>query len=281
MTLRRLFRKLKVDLATWLRSALLTGATVVAALAFVQFSYSDLRPAIVNHPYFQLAAIRVRCDTDALTPETIAFRAGLFAGTSLWQLDTGVAESALETPTWVEEARVTRHFPNRVVVEITERRPIAAIPTSGGPHLIDGNGVVFRPEGEVSYPDVPYLTGWQSASEASGRLLRLRSLLAVARAAEARGLAVSQVDVDADGTLWMFPEGRRIAIRLGRGADLQRKLARLRTVLDRIPADDAIVREIDVSYSDRVAVRTRDGEYDRLTTALAQVPAPTTEGNRG
>jgi cell division protein FtsQ len=282
MTLRRLVRRLKIDVATRLRSVVLTGATVVGALWLVHFFYFEIRPAVVQHPYFQLAAIRIRCDSDALSPEQIAFRAGLFAGTSLWQLDTHAAEAVLEEPPWVERARVSRHFPNRVTIEVSERRPIAATPTPGGPQLIDANGVVFRPAGSIEYPDVPYLTGWQAASEASERLLRLRRLLAVARAAETRGLTISQVDVDGDGTLWMFPEGRRVAIRLGRGADLERKLARLAVVLDRIPADDAVVREIDASYTDRIAVRTREGAFTHLATALAQVPVENSgSGDRG
>lgn len=270
MTLRRLVRKLKIDFATRLRNAVLTLAVVAGAFWLAQFAYFEIRPAVIHHPYFQLAAIRVRCDSDALSPQQIAFRAGLFAGTSLWQLDTRAAEAALEEPAWVERARVRRQFPNRVVVEVSERRPIAATLTPGGPQLIDADGVVFRPAGDIEYPDVPYLTGWQTPAETSERLLRLQRLLRVARSAEARGIAVSQVDIDRAGTLWLFPEGRRVAVRLGSVQDLERKLSRLDSVLDRVPNDEAMVREIDASYADRVAVRSREGTFARLATALAQ-----------
>jgi cell division protein FtsQ len=277
MTLRPLLRRFKSDLWGRLRTVFLAVVTVGGGASLAYAVYFQIGPAVLDHPYFQLASIRIRCDDDALSPDKIAYRAGLFAGTSLWRLDTDSAEQALREPAWVADARVTRHFPNRVLVEVRERHPVAATPTSGGTFLIDDAGVVYRPESGAEYPDVPYLTGWQGADDASERMLRLRTLLTVARAAEARDIRVSQVDLDAHGELWLFPEGRRVAVRLGRQEGLRRKLQRLDTVLDRLPADDGSLQEIDASYSDRVVLRASTGQYGRVLTALADAAS----GRRG
>lgn len=282
MTLRPLLRRIKSDLAVWLRTAFFTVTAVGGGLWLAHAVYFDIAPAIVTHPYFQLAAIRIRCDNDAFGPETIAFRAGLFAGTSLWQLDTGAAEAALEEPPWVEKAEVIRRFPNRVDVVVTERKPVAATPTRGGPYLVDDSGVVYRPEGEIEYPDVPYLTGWHRAEDPAERLLRLRTLLRVASLAERVGIRVSQVDIDEEGELWLFPEAHRAAVHLGQGKDLRRKLERLRIVLERLPQDGGALGEIDIGYRDRVVLRARNGQYGRLVTALADgVPLGSGGKDRG
>jgi cell division protein FtsQ len=231
--------------------------------------YFRVWPAVVQHPYFNLEAVRVRCDTDAVGPEKIAARAGLYAGTSLWQLDTAAAEAALERPTWVRDAHVERHFPNRVIVDVEEREPVAATPTDDGTFLIDETGVIFSPEGRREYPDVPYLTGWQAASEEPERAMRLRTLLRIARAAEDEGIEVSQVDVDQDDVYWLFPQRRRVSVRLGEGTDAERKLPRLRAALAALPEAGVAVTEIDASFRDRVVLRTWKGGYSTLMAELS------------
>lgn len=269
MRLRPLLRKFRSELASWMRGAFLSAAVLGGGAWTLHAAYFQAWPAIVNHPYFNLAAVRVRCDTDAVGPEKIAARAGLYAGTSLWQLDTTAAEEALAQPRWVREAHVRRHFPNRVIVEVEERKPVAATPIGDGLFLIDETGVVFTPEGRREYPDVPYLTGWQSAGDEAERTMRLRMLLQISRAAEEAGIEVSQVDVDSHEVYWLFPEQRRVSVRLGKGADAESKLPRLRAALAKLPQAGVAVTEIDASFRDRLVFRTWKGGYSTLMAELS------------
>jgi len=256
-----------------MRGAFLSVAVLGGGAWALHAGYFRVWPAIVSHPYFNLESIRVRCDTDAVGPEKLAARAGLYAGTSLWELDTTAAEEALEQPTWVRDATVRRHFPDRVIVQVEEREPVAATPTAGGLFLIDESGVVFTPEGRREHPDVPYLTGWQGAGDEAERAMRLRMLLRIARAAEDAGIEVSQVDVDADEVYWLFPERRRVSVRLGEGEEAERKLPRLRAALARLPQAGVAVTEIDASYRDRVVLRTWRGGYPTLMAELSGTKA--------
>jgi hypothetical protein len=269
MRLRPFLRKFRSELVYWMRGAFLTAAVLGGGAWLLHAACFRVWPAIVSHPYFRLAAVRVRCDTDAVGPEKIAARAGLYAGTSLWELDTAAAERALEAPRWVRAAQVRRHFPGRVVVDVEERKPVAATPTDSGLFLIDETGVLFRPEGRREYPDVPYLTGWQAAGDETDRTMRLRMLLRIAHAAGEAGIEVSQVDVDSNELYWLYPERRRVSVRLGRGADAERKLLRLRAALAELPEDGVAVTEIDASYRDRLVLRTWKGGYATLVAELA------------
>lgn len=269
MRLRPLLRKFRSELASWMRGAFLSAAVLGGGAWALHSAYFRVWPAIVSHPYFNLEAVRVRCDTDAVGPEKLAARAGLYAGTSLWELDTAAAEQALEQPRWVRDAHVRRHFPDRVIVEVEERKPVAATPVNDALFLIDETGVIFTPEGRREYPDVPYLTGWQAAGDEAERTMRLRMLLRIARAAEDAGIEVSQVDVDRNEVYWLFPERRRVSVRLGEGGDAERKLPRLRVALAKLPEAGVAVTEIDASFRDRVVLRTWKGGYSTLMAELS------------
>ena len=130
-------------------------------------------------------------------------------------------------------------------------------------------GVIFTPEGRREYPDVPYLTGWQAAGDEAERTMRLRMLLRIARAAEEAGIEVSQVDVDRNEVYWLFPERRRVSVRLGEGGDAERKLPRLRVALAKLPEAGVAVTEIDASFRDRVVLRTWRGGYSTLMAELS------------
>jgi len=252
-----------------MRGTFLTAAVLGGGAWVLHAACFRVWPAIVSHPYFNLERVRVRCDTDAVGPEKLAARAGLYAGTSLWTLDTDAAEDALEQPAWVRDAKVSRQFPDRVVVQVEERDPVAASLAGTGLFLIDETGVIFSPEGRREHPDVPYLTGWQAAGDEADRAMRLRTLLKIARAAEEAGIAVSQVDVDEDGVYWLFPEKHRVSVRLGEAANAEQRLPRLRAALVRIPEAGVAVTEIDASFRDRVVLRTWKGGYSTLVAELS------------
>lgn len=269
MTLRPLLRKFKSDVAQSLRAFFLGGAALASCAVVVYGAAFTVWPAIVDHPYFRLSSVRVRCDNSALGAREIAERAGLYAGESLWQVDIAKAVAALEAPTWVEKATVVRRFPSRVSVEVKERKPVAAAPAPNGPYFVDASGIVYRPIGPREYPDVPYLTGWQAAADDTVRVTRLRTLLELARGAEERGIRLSQVDVDRNGDFWLYPDGRHMPIKLGKEVAADTVFARLRTALARIPEASTAVREIDASYPDRVVLRTWKGGYTTLVAELA------------
>jgi hypothetical protein len=163
---------------------------------------------------------------------------------------------------------VRRHFPSRVSVEVKERRPIAAAAAEGGTYLVDASGIVYRPLGPRSYPDVPYLTGWQTSDEAE-RARRLRTLIEIARVAEERGVRLSQVEIDRNADYWAYPDGRSIPVRLGKSVNAGKAFARLRTALATVPAASTAVREVDASYPDRIVLRTWEGGYTTLVAELS------------
>jgi cell division protein FtsQ len=97
---------------------------------------------------------------------------------------------------WIKEARITRIWPNRLKIRVTEREPIAFVQLPGETELplIDNDGFLLRPEVNASF-NLPVLTGItreQSDEERRVRVRRLRKLITDSGELSAK---ISEVDV--------------------------------------------------------------------------------------
>jgi cell division protein FtsQ len=70
--------------------------------------------------------------------------AGIPKGLPLVRVNAGAAASRVERITQVQSARVTRDWPDGVVITVRERTPALAVPVAGGFDLVDPSGVVVR-----------------------------------------------------------------------------------------------------------------------------------------
>jgi len=269
MRLRPFFRRFRSEIFGWLKVAVVTGVAVAIVVGGVWGAYAEAWPAMVAHSYFRLRSVKVSCDSRAAEPSALAARAGLYDGTSLWQIDPEHGREALAAVPWVREARVERRFPDEVSVEVLRREAVAATVTKEGTYLVDGDGVIYREGDTVPYVDLPYLTGWDRSESRGERVSRLRAQMAIVRAVENAGIAVSQLDVDAAGIFRLYPEAPSVAVVLGPSPRASSIAQRLQTVWKALPERAEDLREIDLSYSDRAVLRTQPGRASSVISAMA------------
>jgi cell division septal protein FtsQ len=149
---------------------------------------------LVEDPRFQIAEAEPGRADDAvtITGARHAVRSSLLAvfaedrGRSLYRLDPEQRRRALQRVEWVQDAAVRRVWPNRVAVEITERTPVAFIqapvrrrglgPVQYQPLLIDGDGVLLTPRGEVP-DDLPLVSGVRETDHPEVRRTRIRRVM--------------------------------------------------------------------------------------------------------
>ena len=269
MRLRPFLRRFRSDVLSWTRFVVVTSVVTGLVAGGGYGAYTELWPAIIEHSYFQLRTVKVICDSAAAQPIALAARAGLYDGTSLWQIDVHKARRELASFSWVRDARIRRLFPDKVSVEVYRREPVAATVGADGPYLIDDKGIVYREEGLVPYADLPYLTGWADAPTQAERVERLRMAMSLMQAAERRGIQISQVHVEADGAFWLYPDALAVAVRAGREPRAATIADRLRAVLAALPTDRVDIREIDLSYRDRAVLRAADGRARSLISTFS------------
>ena len=109
----------------------------------------------LKNPDYNLASVDVQTD-GVLSPDAIAAAAQLQKGTNIFRVDLDGARARLSVIPEVEKVEVTRQLPNRVSIDVTERKPWAWVApvhdnsasrdelvSSGKAYLIDGNGVIM------------------------------------------------------------------------------------------------------------------------------------------
>jgi cell division septal protein FtsQ len=126
-----------------------------------------LRRFVWENPDYNLTDIRVSTG-DLLQRDQILASAGIDEGMNIFKVDTKKARVALDALPQVERAEIELHFPNRVDITITERRPIAWVTQSANENptvsanawLIDARAAVMKPRQIVEqYRHLPHISG--------------------------------------------------------------------------------------------------------------------------
>lgn len=127
----------------------------------------------LKNPDYNLAVIDVQTD-GVLTPDAIMAAAQLEKGTNIFKIDLDGARSRLSTIPEVDKVEVTRQLPDRVAIDITERKPVAWIAlahlngasreevvSSGKSLLIDANGIILPPKKPLAqHSHLPIIRGY-------------------------------------------------------------------------------------------------------------------------
>jgi cell division protein FtsQ len=95
---------------------------------------------------------------------------------------------------WVEDASVSRIWPDRLVVRIRERRPVAFVSFPTGVLLIDSRGVLLDPPVQAQFA-FPVLSGVREGDSAAERRERVRTFLRVQDDMAYLMKDISEVDV--------------------------------------------------------------------------------------
>jgi cell division protein FtsQ len=168
-------------------------------------------------------------------------------------VDTAAAERKLEELPWVERAFVTTDFPNRVLIDIRERQPLATFKGSDERwRVIDRDGRVLDVlDGQPrDYMPIEGLAPDSEPGQLAGTPFALAAQLVAALPTEIRA-ATDAVTVDAaSGDFGLVLRGP-ITVRLGGFDRMDTKLARLlqqvREGLDGITGLDLATDEIAVT----------------------------------
>jgi cell division protein FtsQ len=109
---------------------------------------------------------------------------------------------------WVEDASVSRVWPDRLVIRIRERKPVAFVSLRSGPLLIDAQGVLLEPPVQSQF-SFPVLSGVREEESEADRHARVRTFLQVQEEMGYLAKDISEMDVS-------DPENIRIVAQVDR-----------------------------------------------------------------
>lgn len=118
--------------------------------------------ALLGSSLFVVRSVSVT-GSGAVPAAEVIRAAGIAPGTPLTRVDTAAVARRVEGITQVQSARVSKHWPDSVVIAVTDRTPALAVASPAGFALIDKFGVVIsqvarQPPGLVLLTPAPALT---------------------------------------------------------------------------------------------------------------------------
>ena len=124
---------------------------------------------------------------------------------------------------WVEDASVSRVWPDRLVIRIRERKPVAFVSFRSGPLLIDAQGVLLEQPAQAQFT-FPVLSGVREEKTDAERRVRVRAFLQVQEDLGYLAKEVSEVDAsDPENIRLVAQVDRRVVtLLLGEGNYAQR-----------------------------------------------------------
>ena len=123
--------------------------------------------ALYSNPHYTLDEIAIE-PAGHFSQYSIKQATGLALGQNLWTLNLPQITKDLEKLAYVSSAKVERHFPDRILIRIQERMPVAKIvginDDLGTRELfyLDREGVVLKPRDGETTPQLPEIIGLTS-----------------------------------------------------------------------------------------------------------------------
>jgi cell division protein FtsQ len=205
--------------------SLVAGSLLIAVLlvAFL-YAFHRLEQFLIRDPRFELNGSAESVEPESLTvagashASTHAIEA-VFAedfGRSVYLIPLADRRATVRTVDWVKDATVARLWPNRLVVKITERTPVAFVTLgSGRVAFIDEDGVIL-PSAKDRFT-LPVLAGVHAGDPISDRRECVRRAMRLTKELGEAAQKISEIDVsDRDNLKITEPfEGRIVTLLLG------------------------------------------------------------------
>lgn len=133
-------------------TGLLAAAAFVCALFVLGYS------ALLSAPYFEIREISVR-GLKELTEKDILALAKVQLRSNILAVNTDAVTERIAANAWVKNIYVGRELPNRLVLEVRERKPVALVKEAGNFYLMDSDGHVFKKLSKNDDVDLAILCG--------------------------------------------------------------------------------------------------------------------------
>jgi cell division protein FtsQ len=151
-------------------------------------------------------------------------------------LDTAAVKARIERLPWIDTAEMTRVYPGRLDIRVTERKPFALWSRADNLYLIDKTGRVLGSVNGETLPNLPRFSGEGAAAGAATLLETVARYPAIAgRLAEAERVSERRwrLKLDKDTALELPADNEVAALEeISRDAELANRVAAGRATLD-------------------------------------------------
>jgi len=218
---------------------------------------------LTSSPRFAVNQVVVRTGPKVSERE-VRMLAGVSEGDNIFRFRLADSVASIQIHPWVKRASVMRELPDRVVIDVVERKAAAVI-ALGSLYYVDTDGEVFKKVSPGESFDFPVLTGLtlkQVVEHSAGTEAMIREGLSLAELAGKSAILpadeISEIRLDPTWGAIIIRAGDGMRIRFGSG-NFPDKWMRLERTLAELGPDAAKVEELDLNYESKVTVRLREG----------------------
>lgn len=215
---------------------------------------SLLTSSLLNVTSVQVSGCQV------LDPQTVIQQAMIPSGVNILSLDLDGLRNRVTDHPWIASAVISREIPDRIRIEIVERKPVALVKGQQF-YLLDDQGVCFSSAAPGKHIGLPIITGFDPEIPASGCELPREFTALIQDFYNESQLRlpwrlISEIRWGRNKGLSIFTVRGGIEIDLGRD-NYGPKIARLEKVLRYLEEKGLHpkLRGIDLSHGDRIFVR--------------------------
>lgn len=176
-------------------------------------------------------------------------------GTSVFSIPLAERRRRLLAIDWIDDAAVSRIWPDRLLVQVRERKPIAFVSLPGGAMLVDAQGVLMEPPARAQFA-FPVLNGIREDETDRQRGDRVRAFLRIQEDLGAYSKDISEVDVADPGDIRIIARVENRALELIMGdADFSRRYQSFLSHYPEIQKRSPDVVTFDLRLNDRITAR--------------------------
>jgi len=205
---------------------LLIAIAALSSLLIYAYSY------FLSTPYLEIKETSVR-GLKELTEKDVLSLAEIKPGQNILAVNVDVLARRVAVNPWIKNVYVGREFPNRLVVDVRERYPIALVKQGSEFYLMDSEGNVFKKLAQDDEVDLAIITGINVQDKTKSKLtLDTISLLKVFSGSNLYSFlgAISEAHVDDVFGLFLLTD-KGLYLKMGAN-DFERKLRKLALVLN-------------------------------------------------
>jgi cell division septal protein FtsQ len=253
----------KVQIRRWLkRVKTVFGFLMIIPTVFaLSAAFAHAYHALLDGPWFRLQEIQIS-GLKTVDRKEVLNALGIPRNASLLTVKVSERAQAVRAIAWLQDSLVKVDLPDRIVVEVVEREPVAVV-FADEFFVMDRDGLLFAPTAVDAHPMLPLVTGFAGSGLKLGDRLPAEALdsfrrLMAALAGSQSWFALNQISE----CRWHNEEGfilyttvKAIPIELG-WDDYERKLGHLRQVLAHLSQRQLLetVKRIDLDYPNRAFV---------------------------
>ena len=230
-------------------------------IAFALFIGHWIYVHLLEDPLFRMREMEVE-GCRRMSQETILALTQVRGMPNLFTISLRELAKPLESHPWIEHVGVRKVFPNKILVQIEERKPIAILQLEEL-YYIDNQGVIFSPVQDRDEHDYPFLTGLtrqfleRDPEKAKGLMMKGLELLMIAeREKEPFLQEISEIQMEKNYGIKCFTRTEGVEVEMG-WDHFEEKLKRLSVIWFDLQKRGYSAALIDCSDLKRMIVRRR------------------------